>query len=133
MKHDAASNNRPKVGTTFGCLGARIPRDIQPDVEAHVNRCKKGLSVAPSLEDIGVFMVPKKYAHLLEGAKGEDALSVWVFSGKEFKDTAIAPKLYLECTSTTHGVIGPSERMHVDLYQRALADTQDKWEILDES
>ena len=131
MKHDLIDHHRPKLGTAFGCLGARVPRDIEPDQSMHVIPCKKGMSVMPSLDDIGPFMVPQKYAHLLEGAKGDDSSSVWIFADRDFKTGGIAPKLLLDCTSKTHGVIGPSERMPLDTYQDALANTQREWIVLD--
>ena len=86
MKPDPSDRSVPKVGATFGCLGVRIPKDIEPDRAGNVGDPEgKGLSVEPSLMAIGIFMVPQKYSHLLPGAIGDDKYSVWMLRGAQFR------------------------------------------------
>jgi hypothetical protein len=130
MRPDPHNSGVPKVGEAFACLGVRIPKDIQPDAGGQVGPGGKGLSVEPSLEAIGIFMVPTKYAHLLPGAVGNDKYSVWTLRGSSFQNGPIAPKLHLACDSPFHGVIEPDTMMLATEYQTALAATQPDWEQL---
>lgn len=127
MRADPNDPKLPKVGASFGCLGVRIPKDIQPDSSGNVRPEGKGLSVEPSLQAIGIFMVPQKYCHLLEGAIGDDKYSVWIPRGAQFQDGPIAPKLQLTCDSPLHGVIEPDSVMPVAEFQAAIAATQRVW------
>lgn len=131
MKPDPLIRNRPKTGSTFGCLGVRVPKDIEPDKDGNVKPSgTKGLSVAPSLQALGIFLVPNKYSNLLEGAVGDDKNCVWLLRDSSFEDGPVAPKLHLTCDAPGHGLIEPASVMSLNDYQTALQETQSSWDEL---
>jgi hypothetical protein len=126
----------PKLGTTKGCLGARLKIDIAPDQQQLVRPSQpgakvKGMSVNPSVKSMHFAVVPPKYGALYgaEGAAGDDLTDIWESGTGPFKHGEPAgADLVLHVDKPTHGVFSPDREMHVDQYQAALAATRNGWQ-----
>jgi hypothetical protein len=133
MKAD--EDNKPVVGRPSACLGVRVytdgTNDIYPE-EGKVAPKKGGMSVAPSLQTLNRFFVPRRLRHLVEGASGRDSHKVFRMGEGPFESAPVAPKLALRPESPTHGLVEPDAILALEVYEAALAATRDKW-VIDET
>jgi RHS repeat-associated protein len=110
-------NGSPQIAQSARGLGARVGPglDIEADAHGMVHPGTGGISVAPSVGDLPAHRRPPEF-----GGTGKDP--VWKMNtddlGSDLKHVADKPG---------HGTIQPSRSMHVDDYQKALAETQQKW------
>jgi hypothetical protein len=111
------NNGQPQIGNTARELGTR-PIDIPVDGRGMVHPGTGGMSVSPSPQDLPSHRRPPGF-----GGTGKDP--VWKMSTKN-----LGPDLKLVPDSPGHGTIQPSRTMSNQNYQRALAGTQDKWEMV---
>lgn len=129
MKSDGV---RPVLGESASTLGARVPTDIPMDADGTVRPATGGMSVSPSLSFLPVRMVPMRLRHLVPGAVGSNSLSVWSMGDGPFVAGGVAPYLQLRPDPENqkgHGFVEPETTMHLEQYQAALADTQDRWTV----
>jgi hypothetical protein len=127
---------KPQIGTGPAMLGARLPgsgatHDIAPDENGNVQPGTGGLSVAPRLQDLPVFLIPRRLKHLVEDAAGTNRRRVWSMGSGEFEDGPVARdlRLSLDGKDEKHGLVEPDRIMPVDQYQSALASTQSLWAV----
>ena len=110
-------NGMPKVTPSARGLGARagVGGDIPVDVHGMVHPETGGISVSPSPQDLPGHRRPPEF-----GGTGKDP--VWKMNTDD-----LGPDLKHVPDKPGHGTIQPSRSMHVDDYQKALAETQQKW------
>jgi hypothetical protein len=121
----------PKLGRGARMLGVRVPKDIAPDQNGDVQPGSHGMSVAPSLRDLPIELVPKRLRHLRVGAAGPDTSKVWRHGEGRFETAIVAPHLVLRPDRPDHGVIAPDAVMPLEQYEHALAETSSGW-VIDE-
>jgi hypothetical protein len=121
------SDGWPQVAATARSLGVRIPTDIAPDEAGDVHPGPKGMSVAPDLVSLPLHRIPKRLAHLRQGAIGPDADVVWSFGEGRFIAGPFAAHLALVPDRLDHGVVGPDAKTSLSEYEVALAGTQSGW------
>jgi hypothetical protein len=121
----------PKLGRGARTLGVRVPKDIAPDQNGDVQPGPHGMSVAPSLRDLPIELVPKRLRHLREGAAGPDTSKVWRRGEGAFAVAPVAPHLMLQPDRQDHGVVAPDAVMPLEQYEQALAETSSGW-VIDE-
>jgi len=85
------------------------------------------MSVNRELADLPFQYVPKRYARLVEGAKGNNSSSIFLAGDAPFKRGPIDAVLHLECPKPGKGLIGPETKMPIQSFQAGLAATQDAW------
>jgi len=89
-----------------------------------------GMSVQPAVDAVPFMFAPRKYGYIIEGAAGDNRLSIWRLGNGSFKNGQIARLLLLRVTGPKHGLIEPETTMPLAEFQRALSDTQDRWEVV---
>jgi hypothetical protein len=121
---------RPLIGTGKNMLGARVGIDIKPDPNGCVSR-GKGMSVFRTVEEMYPFLIPLCYVDRYPEASGDDSAGkLWVLGVGPFVAAPVTNDLALLPGSgkkAAHGEIEPSRMMSVDVYQSALAATQNDW------
>jgi hypothetical protein len=125
---------KPVVGSQFGMLGARVPRDIEADADGSVHPDRRGMSVYQALTDFLPHMLPPRFASIIPGAAGRGTDDIWRRGEGEFVDGPFAPLLTLRVdeegpSRSRHGCVIPERVMPLSDYQNALAATRDEWEI----
>ena len=137
MKKD--NDDRPFVDETGKGLGVRVTPvngvvDIDVDDAGMVLLNGKGMSVAPSWQDLPIHLIPKRLRGKFPSARG--AIDLYCFSSGEgdFVNGGVSDldSLTLIVDRPLHGVVAPSKEMSVAQYQNALSTTRDNWN-LDES
>jgi hypothetical protein len=123
----ASGDGYPETGSSARTLGVR-PSDL-PIVDGVVKPGTGGMSVSPSLPTLPPQWVPKRLAHLREGAIGPDSNRVWSHGIGPFVAGEIAPHLLLRPDSATHGLVEPSREMPFDGYQAAIHSTRMDWRM----
>jgi hypothetical protein len=132
-----AEDGRPKVGTSDGQLGARVPggasrgQDIAPDAQGQVHPGQGGMSVSRSLREIHYLHIPSRLKGLpgIRKARGDAARKVWRMGSGTFASGSVTPDLRMRLETVTHGLVEPSQTTDVAAYQAALAGTQASWEV----
>lgn len=119
----------PKVGASATTLGVRVPGDIEPDEHGIVHPGTGGMSVAPRLENLPTHRIPRRLAHLVAKAKGDNALRVWCVGTGGFASGILAAHLCLRVDRPVHGLVEPDTAMAVADYVAALESTQTDWRI----
>jgi hypothetical protein len=127
-------DGRPKVGETARTLGARPyawdepQRDI-PVVAGSVRPGTGGMSVAPTLEDLPIYRIPKRYDVPGRGYAGSGKVedSCWIMGDGPFEIASVSDGLRLVPDSRTHGTVQPSLTMSWVDYQGFLAATRLSW------
>ncbi len=137
MKKDI--DDRPFVDATGKGLGVRVTPvngvvDIDVDDAGMVLLNGKGMSVAPSWQDLPIHLIPKRLRGIFPSARG--GIDLYCFSSGEgdFVNGGVSDldSLTLIVDRPLHGVVAPSKEMSVAQYQNALSTTRDNWN-LDES
>ena len=123
----------PLIGSESNMLGVRVPPhhhpDIIPDNSGQVNRGIGGMSVSPEWRDLRYFLISSRLKHLVPEARGKASLHCFRFGDGPFVECTINEGLILKPDSDTHATVQPANPVFVVEFQRALADTQDKWQI----
>jgi hypothetical protein len=126
--------NKPKIGTCGKTLGARLPPakifDIPVADNGNVLPKTGGISVAPSLHDLPLHLIPLRLKAQIRYARGNDNLVCWRFGEGPFVEQGVSEKLAFRPDPDKplkHGFVEPATEMSADEYQRALAATQDQW------
>ncbi|WP_285398406.1 RHS repeat-associated core domain-containing protein [Lysinibacillus sp. fls2-241-R2A-57] len=113
------SNGKPMLGESARTLGARPGKpggDIPIDSDGMVHPRTGGMSVSPSPEDLPPHRRPPGF-----GGEGKDP--VWKMNtGDLGSDLVHVPD------KPGHGTIQPTRTMPFEEYQKALEETQSKWE-----
>jgi len=132
----AAEDGRPLIGRHATALGVRVTGgkpDIAADAEGFVAPSTGGMSVAPSVNKLPSFRLPRRYSRLNRDASGKSDHVVWRMGEGPFILAPVAPGLQLQpdpdAGNIRHGVIEPSERMRLEEYEQSLAATRDEWSI----
>jgi hypothetical protein len=127
-------DGKPKIGATARTLGVRPQIDGLglgdiPVREGSVAPGTGGMSVAPQLQDLPLWRIPRRYALPGKGMVGtgkyED--SCWWMGDGLFRNEVISDRLNLVVDSPTHGEVQPSSSMLLEAYQTALSTTRDSW------
>lgn len=125
----ASTDTLPEAGSSARTLGAR-PNDL-PVVDGMVAPRTGGMSVSPALADLPPQWVPKRLAHLREGAEGPNTNHVFRHGTGSFASAAVAPHLVLRPDAQDHGLVEPDQPMPWADYQAALHATRADW-VVDE-
>ena len=133
MKRDPA-DNLPVVGTTSSSeLGARPGIDITVDVGGNVVLDAGGMSVFPGWRNLKIYRIPKRFRHIVPGAKGANSTSCFTMGDGPFQNGVIAHGLELipdqGQTPVTHGVVAPVQVVPLSQYQTDLENTRAAWQI----
>lgn len=139
----AEQNGKPKIGRSARLLGVRpgididieqmptgylneqgyllaeLEREFRGELVAVAVRNTKGMSVSISIESLPAFRRPTKF-----GGTGKDSL--W-----QIDDIKIIGDLQAVQDSPTHVSILPTATMSLEMYEAALANTQNDWERVD--
>ncbi|MCC3415055.1 MAG: hypothetical protein JGK24_30725 [Microcoleus sp. PH2017_29_MFU_D_A] len=139
----AEQNGKPKIGRSARLLGVRpgididieqmptgylneqgyllaeLEREFRGELVAVAVRNTKGMSVSISIESLPAFRRPTKF-----GGTGKDSL--W-----QIDDIKIIGDLQAVQDSPTHVSILPRATMSLEMYEAALANTQNDWERVD--
>ncbi|MCC3427943.1 MAG: hypothetical protein JGK12_29505 [Microcoleus sp. PH2017_01_SCD_O_A] len=139
----AEQNGKPKIGRSARLLGVRpgididieqmptgylneqgyllaeLEREFRGELVAVAVRNTKGMSVSISIESLPAFRRPTKF-----GGTGKDSL--W-----QIDDIKIIGDLQAVQDSPTHVSILPRATMSLEMYDAALANTQNDWERVD--
>jgi hypothetical protein len=119
--------NLPMIGDQPRMLGA-ASKDIPVDPAGNVHPGPDGISVAPSLQSLPPYYVPKRLRHLVPEATGSNTSVVWRHGEGHFVDRSIvAPHLELRIDRSDHGTVAPDATMSLGAYQQALAATRESW------
>jgi len=124
---------KPKIGSATGApgLGVRVPPDPHPDIFPDKNGCvgpdRRGMSVAPSVDALPAWRIPRRLKSRFRNASGSNALVVFSMGEGQFIDSGVAERLKLCVTSATHGAVEPEMKMKVEEFQALLAGTQASW------
>ncbi len=127
-----ASGEKPKIDCEGGAgLGVRVPpdpnADVHPDESGNISP-GEGMSVAPNIEALDWFRIPKRLKHLYPDAIGSNKQVIWSMGEGPFVDAAVGSSLVLRVTSDTHGQVEPDKKLLLDEFQSALARTQNEWQ-----
>lgn len=90
------------------------------------------MSTSPSLADLPPQWVPKRLAHLREGAEGSNTNFVWRHGEGPFERGPVAPHLVLRPDSPGHGLVEPDAETPFEDYQAAIHGTRTDW-VVDEN
>jgi hypothetical protein len=127
-------DGKPLIGATARTLGVRIRPEREaggdiPIVEGFVTSGTGGMSVSPEWWLLPVWRIPRRYDILGKGFVGQGKVedACWRMGDGSFTDGTVSDRLRLSVDKPTHGTLQPSERMHIDEYQAALAETRDSW------
>ena len=125
---------KPALGAAATTLGARVPNDIEADAGGLVHPGTGGMSVAPSLQNLPNFRVPKRLHSIFPAAQGRNELFVWSMGIGVFRDGPLTESLNLRLdpTDPRHGFVEPAVTMSLNDYQNALWATQSEWSIDEE-
>ncbi|WP_427108125.1 RHS repeat domain-containing protein [Lysinibacillus xylanilyticus] len=110
------SNGKPKLGESARTLGARPNVDIPVDTNGKVHPRTGGVSVSPSPQDLPTHRKPPEF-----GGTGKDP--IW-----KMNTSNLGSDLVHVPDKPGHGTIQPARSMSFENYQKALAETQTKWE-----
>lgn len=140
MEVDA--NNRPRVGRNMrNMLGIRIPPhpnpDIIPDPHGNVSPAPQGgrlqgMSVSRSLRELPGFLIPRRLRTALgiPKASGQNTAAIWSMGVGPYIDSPISTSLQLRTThASAHGLVEPSGSVTLALYEQAIEETRDQWQI----
>jgi hypothetical protein len=127
-------DGKPLIGATARSLGVRIRPEGEaggdiPVVAGFVRSGTGGMSVAPEWWHLPVWRIPKRYdmAWLGRVARGKNEDACWHMGDGSFTDGMVSERLELIVDEPTHGTVQPSNSMHLDEFQGALAETRDSW------
>ncbi len=132
-----AESDFPTVGTDSHMLGARVtgnPIDILPDNDGHVHPKTGGISVARSINDLLLHLIPKRLRNHFEDAAGSSNRFVWSMGEGEFSEGVVTEDLFLRrkpenAEGKVQGLVEPASMMLLERYQFALAATRPHWMI----
>ena len=103
-----ADGEKPNLGQTSMCLGARVPKDIQPDAQGMVNSGDGGISVSAKPEDLTPAMIPERYAKTIRGAASRvNSVWIWRMGEGDFVSGPVANRLALRIDplNNKHGFV----------------------------
>lgn len=131
MKIDAR-DGLPVIGDRFAELGVRPGKDIDTDSDGMVGPGKGGMSVRSSVEQMNFNFIPKRYAHLIDGARGDNRHELYCAGSGPFANGAFARELELRIdpSDSSHGFVEPAHFAELREYQRNLAATRDQWTVV---
>jgi len=114
-----AIDGYPACNVSDPCLRARIPIDIEPNEDGHVEGNCKGISVVLDLKWLPPGLRPESHRGYWKGPV------FFINSESVSGDLTYTrdPK-----RPNKHGFIEPTKRMKLDSYQEALCDTRLEWE-----
>src|SRR5439155_22412893 len=104
--------------------------DIPVADNGNVSPKTGGISVAPSLHDLPLHLIPLRLKAKIRYAKGNDNLVCWRMGEGPFVEGPVFGKLVFRpdpAKPMSHGFVEPASEMSVTEYQSALAATQDQW------
>ena len=133
MKRDA--DGFPTTGASASTLGVRPHADVHLDANDEVLLDGCGMSVVPRWRLMLFTRVPKRLIALVPGARGSDKEYCFCAGAGGFVRAGFADGLELipdPGDAPVHGVIAPTESVHVDAFQSALWATRESW-FVDES
>ncbi|MFH1865038.1 MAG: hypothetical protein ABIK85_04075 [Candidatus Eisenbacteria bacterium] len=119
MRPDAADPSQPQCGPDARSLGARVPRDIEPDDKGNVHPGTGGMSVSPD----DPRNLPQHRRPPSLGGTGKDPMFV-------IADVDLGASLVFRPDARNpgrHGFVEPASIVAVEAYQRALCDTAPNW------
>jgi len=132
MKRDG---DKPLVENSANGLGVRVgngPNDDLPVTNTgEVVPGSGGMSVSSSWRFLPIHRIPRRLRVKLPSATGNNSLSCWSMGTGEFSAGAVGGGLVLRADSTSHGLVEPAERTHLDSYLKNLTATRDEW-VIDE-
>ena len=125
-------NGKPATGQDATRLGLRRG-EVPLDSAGLVQPSSGGLSVRPSLQAIPIEFVPRRLAHLCQGARGNDRSCGWSHGQGPFADGEVAPTLRLRIDQPNrHGLFEPKAVTTLADFEQAIAATRNDW-IVDEN
>jgi hypothetical protein len=138
MKKD--DDGRPVVDASGKGLGVRgIPVnnvvDVDLDGDGKVILNDKGMSVVPTWRDLPYFLLPESLRKKFPDAKkarGNSNLHCFTMGDGSFVEGRVADGLDLKPDSPKHGVVVPRTSVLLDRYQADLANTRDRWTIVED-
>ena len=122
-----AEDDKPLVARSAAGLGVRIPTDIAPAENGAVLPKSGGMSVAPSLKDLPLQLIPRRLRALVPDATGRNSGFVWTMGAGPFEEGPVAENLMLRPDRTDHGTVQPAQTMPLQTYEESLAATRDQW------
>lgn len=112
-----ASDGKPRVGSAFALLGARVPKDIAVDSDGFVEPRTGGMSTYEHPDYMRPEMRPPEFG-------GIGQIPLYLFEG------ALSLQLSVRENPPHHFLVEPAERCQLRTYQDALAATRDSWRRL---
>lgn len=126
----------PLVGPRGDALGVRVPPDPHPDVhpdgEGKVRPGQGGMSVGRDWRELPPSLIPKSLRAHVPDARGSNKRFCWHMGSGGFEAVDVANGLKLRHDHGNHGLVEPSDPMHVDDFQRRIAATHAEWALIPE-
>ena len=126
----SSDDGKPETGQSGRTLGVRPGTGRGKDIEVidgRVHPGTGGMSVSPSLAQLPVERVPRRLAHLREGAEGPDSNLIWSHGNGNFIGGAVAPHLRLRPDRPGHGLVEPEALTALPEFEAALYATRPDW------
>lgn len=105
----------PRVGSTWACLGVRVPQDIAPNSASLVRPGNGGMSVVRDPDVLIGSLKPRSLG-------GEGLFPLWEIGTSLFPSTT-----QFGASQTAHVNIEPASEMTLDAFQTALGSTRSNW------
>lgn len=132
MIHDAGG--RPQIGDRPNQLGVCVSAqgvreaDILPGQDQLCHPGTGGMSVAPTIADLGFARIPKRLAQAFPGARANDNRTIFRRGEGTWTGAAsFAPQLALVPDSATHANVEPAVALSIPSLQAAIAATEPDW------
>lgn len=128
----------PVVGSSSRELGVRVPPNLSADVEVDENQFVvlngQGMSVAEHWQYLPGHLIPKRLKSRFPAATGANSLACFKMGVGAFVPDALSDtlRLVLKQGNSHGGNVTPSQQIHINEFQKALAATRSNWEIDEE-